>query len=74
MSVCVHVHVHVCQYVCLTFSPVMAKGVLNHCSKVLTDLKMVGRRKFKRAHSSGKLFWNDATIAIEAHSHHCACA
>ena len=39
-----------------TFSPVMAKGVLNHCSNVATDLKMVGRRKLSRAHSSGRLF------------------
>ena len=40
----------------LTFSPVIAKGALNHCSKVLQDLKIVGRRKFNKAHNSGKRF------------------
>ena len=44
-----------------TFSPVMAKGVLNHCSKVLQDLKMVGSRKFMSAQSSGRLFWREKT-------------
>lgn len=39
-----------------TFSPVMAKGALNHCSKVLQLLKMVGRRKLSSAQSSGSLF------------------
>ena len=43
---------------CLTFSPVMAKGALNHCSKELHDLKMLGSRKFSRAHNSGSLFCN----------------
>ena len=46
----------------LTFSPVMAKGVLNHCSKVLQDLKMVGSRKFMSAQSSGRLFWRERTL------------
>jgi hypothetical protein len=39
-----------------TFSPVVAKGALNHCSNVEDDLKMDGRRKFSKAHSSGSLF------------------
>ena len=39
-----------------TFSPVVAKGALNHCSKVVQDLKMEGSRKFSKAHSSGSLF------------------
>ena len=39
-----------------TFSPVMANGALNHCSKVAQDLKIAGKRKFKRAHNSGSLF------------------
>jgi len=33
-----------------------ANGALNQSSKLLMDLKMKGRRKFKRAHNSGKLF------------------
>ena len=41
---------------CLTFSPVIANGVLNHCSNVATDLNMVGNRKLSRAHNSGRLF------------------
>jgi len=40
----------------LTFSPVMANGALNHCSKELQDLKILGRRKFNKAHNSGNLF------------------
>ena len=40
-----------------TFSPVMAKGVLNHCSKLLHDWKIDGRRKFSNAHNSGGLFY-----------------
>ena len=39
-----------------TFSPVIAKGALNHCSKVLQDLKIVGSKKFNSAHSSGRRF------------------
>lgn len=39
-----------------TFSPVVAKGALNHCSNVEQDLKMEGRRKLRRAQSSGSLF------------------
>ena len=34
----------------------MANGALNHCSKVAQDLKIAGKRKFKRAHNSGSLF------------------
>ena len=34
----------------------MANGALNHCSKVLTDAKMLGSKKFSNAHSSGNLF------------------
>ena len=33
-----------------------AKGLLNHWSNVSTLLKIVGSKKFSRAHSSGKLF------------------
>ena len=40
----------------VTFSPVIAKGVLNHCSNVVHDWKMEGSIKFIRAHSSGRLF------------------
>uniref|UniRef100_A0A915IT37 Uncharacterized protein n=1 Tax=Romanomermis culicivorax TaxID=13658 RepID=A0A915IT37_ROMCU len=37
----------------LTFSPVVAKGALNHCSKLLQHLKIDGNRKLSSAHSSG---------------------
>lgn len=44
-------------YVCVfTFSPVLAKGALNHCSNVWTLLNMWGRRKLRRDQSSGSLF------------------
>lgn len=33
-----------------------AKGLLNHWSNVSTDEKIVGSRKFSKAHSSGRLF------------------
>jgi hypothetical protein len=46
----------------LTFSPVIANGALNHCSKVLQLLKMVGRRKLSRAQSSGSLFWSGVPV------------
>ena len=46
----------------LTFSPVMAKGTLNHCSKVLHDLKIVGSRKLSRAHISSRLFWRGVPV------------
>ncbi|KAF3852224.1 hypothetical protein F7725_005579 [Dissostichus mawsoni] len=39
-----------------TFSPVIAKGALNHCSKVMQLLNMVGSRKLSSAQSSGSLF------------------
>ena len=45
-----------------TFSPVMAKGALNHCSKVLQLLKIVGRRKLSSAQSSGSLFCNGVPV------------
>jgi len=41
---------------CKTFSPVIAKGALNHCSKLLQHLKIDGSKKFSNAHSSGSLF------------------
>ena len=34
----------------------VAKGELNHSSKDLTELKILGRMKFKSAQSSGRLF------------------
>ena len=51
---CVCAHILACMH---TFSPVMANGALNHCSKVLQDLNMDGNRKFKSAHNSGRLFY-----------------
>ena len=39
-----------------TFSPVIANGALNHCSNVEQDLKMLGSKKFNKAHNSGSLF------------------
>ena len=50
-----------------TFSPVMANGALNHCSNVEHDLKMVGRRKLSRAHSSGSLFYNTTRHMYGSH-------
>jgi len=41
-----------------TFSPVIAKGALNHCSKVLQDLNIDGSKKFSKAHNSGRLFYS----------------
>lgn len=46
-----------------TLSPVMANGALNHCSKVLQLLKIVGSRKLRRAHSSGNLFCNGVPVS-----------
>lgn len=46
-----------------TFSPVMAKGALNHCSKVLQLLKMVGSRKLRSAQSSGSLFCSGVPVS-----------
>ena len=48
-----------------TFSPVLAKGALNHCSKVWTLLKMWGSRKFRRDHSSGSLFCRGVPAKIQ---------
>lgn len=47
----------------ITFSPVMANGALNHCSKVLQLLKIVGSRKFSRAQSSGSLFCRGVPVS-----------
>lgn len=47
----------------LAFSPVVAKGALNHCSKVLTDLKIDGSRKFRSAQSSGSLFCSGVPVS-----------
>lgn len=47
----------------LTLSPVMANGALNHCSKVLQLLKIVGRRKLSRAQSSGSLFCRGVPVS-----------
>jgi len=51
-------------YICeiLAFSPVVAKGALNHCSNVLQDLKIDGNKKFKSAHNSGNLFCNGVPV------------
>lgn len=46
-----------------TLSPVMANGALNHCSKVLQLLKIVGRRKLSRAQSSGSLFCSGVPVS-----------
>lgn len=46
-----------------TFSPVMANGALNHCSKVLQLLKIVGKRKLSRAQSSGSLFCSGVPVS-----------
>ena len=48
----------------LSWPPVFANGVLNHSSKEVTDLKMVGRTKLSSAHSSGKLFWSGVPVKI----------
>ena len=53
-----HTCIRMFMSVCLTFSPVIANGVLNHCSNVAQDLNMVGRRKLSRAQSSGRLFYS----------------
>lgn len=47
----------------LTFSPVVAKGALNHCSKVEHDLKMEGSRKLRSAHNSGSLFCSGVPVS-----------
>jgi hypothetical protein len=44
--------------------PELAKGVLNHSSKDFTELKFLGRTKFKRAYNSGKLFWREVPVRI----------
>lgn len=41
----------------------MAKGALNHCSKVVQDLKMVGSRKLSRAQSSWRLFCSGVPVS-----------
>ncbi len=41
----------------------MANGALNHCSKVLQLLKMVGSRKLSSAHSSGSLFCSGVPVS-----------
>jgi hypothetical protein len=38
-------------------SPAEANGALNHCSKLSTELKMLGNKKFNKDHSSGKEFY-----------------
>lgn len=45
-----------------TFSPVVANGALNHCSNVVTDLKILGNRKFSNAHNSGNLFCSGVPV------------
>jgi len=51
-----------------TFSPVIANGALNHCSKLAHDLKILGNKKFSSAHSSGNLFCHIHTyIYIQLH-------
>lgn len=40
----------------LSCPPVLAKGALNHSSKDLTEPKILGRTKLRRAQSSGRLF------------------
>ncbi|KAH6611038.1 hypothetical protein Trco_001058 [Trichoderma cornu-damae] len=48
----------------LSWPPVLAKGVLNHSSNVLTDLKMFGRTKLSMAHSSDRLFWRGVPVRM----------
>ncbi|KAL1839291.1 hypothetical protein VTK73DRAFT_4074 [Phialemonium thermophilum] len=48
----------------LSWPPVLAKGVLNHSSKVLADLKMLGRTKLSMAHSSARLFCSGVPVRI----------
>mmetsp|Transcript_17032 Transcript_17032/g.25715 ORF Transcript_17032/g.25715 Transcript_17032/m.25715 type:complete len:255 (+) Transcript_17032:666-1430(+) len=43
--------------------PNLAKGWENHWSKVSTELKMVGSRKFSSAHSSGRLFCSGVPVS-----------
>lgn len=40
-------------------STTVSKGLLNHWAKSSEELKMLGSKKFKRAHSSSKLFCTD---------------
>jgi hypothetical protein len=40
-------------------SATFSKGLLNHWAKSSEELKILGNRKFNKAHSSSKLFWND---------------
>lgn len=40
----------------------MANGALNHCSNVEQDLKILGSKKFNRAHNSGNLFCKNPDI------------
>lgn len=42
-----------------------AKGLLNHWSKVSTLLKIVGSRKFSKAHSSGRSFCSGVPVCDE---------
>ena len=46
----------------VTQKKVTANGLLNHWSNVSTLLKMVGRRKFSNAQSSGRLFWSGVPV------------
>src|SRR5690606_18245539 len=48
----------------LSWVPVLANGVLNHSSKLLTDLKMVGKTKLRRFHNSGRLFWSGVPVRM----------
>jgi hypothetical protein len=46
---------------------VLAKGVLNHSSNDFWELKTLGRTKFRRAQSSGRLFCtNQASVLAES--------
>ena len=44
-------------------SPVFANGVLNHCSKLAQEWKMLGSRKFNSAHNSGSLFCSGVPVS-----------
>jgi len=52
-----------------TFSPVIANGALNHCSKLAHDLKILGNKKFSNAHNSGNLFCHSQQHSINYTSH-----
>jgi hypothetical protein len=40
-------------------SPLLSKGLLNHCEKSSDELNMVGNKKFRSAHNSSRLFYNN---------------